>query len=418
MDTLGFSIFLFVIFYLLYLLTTVGEFHISTSDNIFLRKILDDDKSGKDSTLRNLLRDRSSHLRTTTFFSLLVFIMTLFYFHKIIFGSSIVSSELSWDRIIIIIIYIYFAGHFVPALLTGIKNQAFINLLLRYSSFIHRLFNPLLYPSTLLNRIFLNKDNGFSDDNQSGRTEDARAYIEDGTEKGFFESEEEKMLHSIVEFGDTIVKEVMTPRVDMIYVHRDSTIEEMIKTVNEHNHSRYPVYGENIDDIVGIINIQELFKAWGKDSRNLPISKFIMEPYFVPESKMVDDLLREMQQRHIQMSIVVDEYGGTAGLVTIEDLLEEIVGEIQDEYESDEDDILENEDGSYTVLGKTDVDELEEVLNLPLKDDSYETISGMIFNELGRVPRKNEKIEIRGLIIEVIHIHGRKIEKVRIRKTK
>jgi CBS domain containing-hemolysin-like protein len=312
---------------------------------------------------------------------------------------------------------IYAGGHFIPELLTTIKNKRYIVFSLKLLVYFHLLMKPLLFPISYIIRKIEANENSSEEVDENERSVHARAYIESGKEKGFFLSDEEELLHSVVEFSDITVKEVMTPRVDMNYMHRDMPLVDAVALVKEHNKSRYPVYSKNIDDIIGIINIKEMFILWDSDDKKITIKDLAsLEPYFVPESKMVDDLLREMRQRHLKMCIVVDEYGGTAGLVTLEDLVEEIVGEIQDEYEDEENDIVENSDGSYTVLGKTDIDELEDLLGRSLEDESYETIGGMIFSELGRVPRVKEKINVKGLEITILAVDGRKIEKVIVRK--
>jgi len=403
--------------YLVYLFITAAEHFLAISDSLILRQYLEGTRWNKISRVYDL-ENLQRLARTTAFIQIAAFIgcplMAAAAFH--LDGRGFHSLGI-WT-LAELFLYIYIGGYFLPHLLTKTSNRSLIVFLLRFSARFYYLVRPLLLPADYITHV-LRKSSSASENPDPGyRSESARKYIEHGKAKGFFESDEEELLHSVVEFGDTIAKEVMIPRVDMIYVPKDITFEEMVKTVEEHNHSRYPVYDKNIDDIVGIINIQDLFKYWGKENKIKTISELIREPYFVPESKKVDELFREMQQRHIHMSIVVDEYGGTAGLVTLEDLLEEIVGEIQDEYETEGADIEKTPDGEFIALGKADIDELEEMLGMKLSGEGFESIGGMILSVLGKVPRKGDIIKVKGLAITVLEVEGRKIEKVKIRKIK
>jgi CBS domain containing-hemolysin-like protein len=416
MDPEELSLLLSVLLYLYFLLITLGENHINVMDSVVIRKYVADFEGRSSKQIKNALDNRADLLRTTSLVRLLTFIPAIALF---IYGTgwfNILRSGRFAVPILGTLILIYLAGIFIPSLLMMVEYKGFIRLLFKSMAFTYLLFKPLVVPVRLIIKMLTNRDNIVENSEASDRSLEAREYILDGMEKGFFETDEQELLHSVVEFGDTVVREVMTPRVDMIYVHENTTISEMVSTVKEHNHSRYPVYGKNIDDIVGIINILELFKRWKKEDHSKSIKDLVLEPYFVPESKKVDDLLREMQLNKVQMAIVVDEYGGTAGLVTIEDLLEELVGEIQDEYEKPEEEIIKSSDDSYEVAGKTDMDEIEQLFGMVLQEDGYETAGGMIFNELGRVPDVGEKLEIKGLEITIMEVDGRKIEKVRIRK--
>jgi putative hemolysin len=417
MEVNGYFLAASFLIYLVYLFITAAEHFLAISDSLILRQYLEGTRWNKISRVYDLenlqrLARTTAFIQITTFIGCPVMATAAFKLDGKTFQG------LGIGTLAELFIYIYIGGYFLPHFLTKASNRRFIVFLLRFSARLYYLVRPLLLPADYITFIMRKSSLASENPDPGYRSESARKYIEHGKAKGFFESDEEELLHSVVEFGDTIAKEVMIPRVDMIYVPKNITFEEMVKTVEEHNHSRYPVYDKNIDDIVGIINIQDLFKYWGKENKIKTISELIREPYFVPESKKVDDLFREMQQRHIHMSIVVDEYGGTAGLVTLEDLLEEIVGEIQDEYETEEADIEKNPEGDIIALGKADIDELEEILGMKLSGEGFESIGGMILNELGKVPRKGDIIKVKGLNITVLEVEGRKIEKVKIRKIK
>lgn len=403
--------------YLVYLFITAAEHFLAISDSLMLRQYLEGTKWDRISRVYDL-ENLQRLARTVAFIQIATFITSPIFFISAIDSDLSLVQHKTIEMIAAVIVYTYFGGYFMPHFMTKTSNRRFIVFLLKFSGRLYYIIRPLLVPADYLTMLLKRSTSSAEQPDPGARSESARQYIEHGKAKGFFESDEEALLHSVVEFGDTIVKEVMTPRVDMIHAHKDTTVEEMVKIVEEHNHSRYPVYDKNIDDIIGIVNIQDLFKFWGKENKNKNISELIREPYFVPESKKVDDLFREMQQRHTQIAIVVDEYGGTAGLVSLEDLLEEIVGEIQDEYEKDGTDFEKTADGDIIALGKADIDELEDILNMKLSGEGFESIGGMILNELGRVPKKGDVIKVKGLDITVLAVEGRKIEKVKIRKIK
>ncbi len=230
------------------------------------------------------------------------------------------------------------------------------------------------------------------------------------------EAVEKQMIKHIVDFSDTSVREIMSPRVDMICVKDDTPPKEVINIIEEIGHSRMPIYHERIDDIVGILYAKDLLIAMGTNV-DFSLKSIAREPYFVPEAKPVNDLLTEFRIRKNHMAIVVDEYGGVSGLVTMEDILEEIVGEIQDEYDEEEAPIVQLSDNAFLVTAKTTIDEVNEFtgLNLPEGDD-FDSIGGMIFNQLGEVPEDKKKIELpeHKIVLIVEEVSGHRIGKVKI----
>ena len=229
------------------------------------------------------------------------------------------------------------------------------------------------------------------------------------------EGEARQLLRSLVEFRETMVREVMTPRPDIVAIDANATIGDLLTVAREQQYSRIPVYNESLDNIVGMISIKDLILL---DSANLShsISPLIRPTHFVPETKMVPELLAEFQRKRIQAAMVVDEYGGTAGLVTIEDLLEEIVGEIRDEYDTELEPIVDEGDGVYVFSGRTHVRELEERLRTKVEGDGYETVGGYLLAHVGRVPAVGETFEIDGLSIEVLEAERRRIHRVRVKR--
>jgi magnesium and cobalt exporter, CNNM family len=246
--------------------------------------------------------------------------------------------------------------------------------------------------------------------------EAAHAYLEAGEEQGLIERDERRLLQSIVDFGDTLVREVMTPRPDIVAIRADSTLDELRALFREQEYSRIPVYQENLDNILGIVFVKDLIQLTGAEGQAQPIASLVRPVAFVPETKRVPELLKEFQRKQVQMAIVVDEYGGTAGLVTLEDLLEEIVGEIRDEYDVETEPVIDEGNGSYVFSAKVNVDEVRERLDVPIEADGFETVGGYVLSRVGRVPSVGETFELDGMIVEVLEAERRRIHRVRFRK--
>ncbi|HOM27458.1 MAG TPA: hemolysin family protein, partial [bacterium] len=225
--------------------------------------------------------------------------------------------------------------------------------------------------------------------------EDVKAMISAGEKEGVIEKEEKEMIHSIFEFGDKMVKEIMTPRVNIVAVEENTSLEDIVKKISLSGYSRVPVYKDNIDKITGIVYIKDIIarqteEAWEK----LKAKDILRNVYFVPETKKVIELLRELQMLKLQMAIVIDEYGGTAGLVTIEDLIEEIVGEISDEFKKDEKEYIKISEGKYLIKGSMEIEKVEELLKIKVPPEiDIETIAGFVLSYFGRFPKKGEEFE-------------------------
>ncbi|HJP87887.1 MAG TPA: hemolysin family protein, partial [Candidatus Limnocylindrales bacterium] len=248
-------------------------------------------------------------------------------------------------------------------------------------------------------------------------TEELMLIVERGGEQGVLEAEEEQMIHAVIELGDRRVHEVMVPRIAIVALPVTTTIDEAIDTIIAEGHSRIPIYEESVDEVVGILYAKDLLpflKNGGGDPRPA-LRTLLRTPVFVPESMSIDDLLHELQRRKVHIAIVLDEYGGTAGLVTIEDLLEEIVGEIQDEYDVEEPMVVRLSDHEARVDGRADVDELLELFDLDLKledAEEYDTVGGLMYHRVGGVPAPGDSIEVDGLRLTVESTDGRRVGKV------
>ncbi len=247
-------------------------------------------------------------------------------------------------------------------------------------------------------------------------TEELKILVERGGEQGILEAEEEQMIHAVIELGDQRVHEVMVPRIAMITLAADATLEQAIDTVIGGGHSRIPVYEETIDEVIGILYAKDLLPFLKGTMAERPgLRSILRTPVFVPESMSVDDLLHEFQRRKVHLAVVLDEYGGTAGLVTIEDLLEEIVGEIQDEYDVEEPLIVRISDDEARIDGRADVDDLADLFDtsLGLEDaDEYDTVGGLIYHRIGGVPKPGDQVIVDGLTLTVETTDGRRVGKV------
>jgi CBS domain containing-hemolysin-like protein len=290
-----------------------------------------------------------------------------------------------------------------------------------------RLINKIIHPLlSYLNRVFHQTDKGRIKDQGEKEERITEKQVESVTEtmaanEAQLEEEEKEMIHGIVELGETEVKEIMLPRPDMICADQNSTLGQIRELVKKTGHSRIPIYKDNIDNITGIIHVKDLFlkEACGEKITNL--SQLARKAYFIPETKKIDELLREFKRDKNHMAIVVDEYGGTAGLVTLEDILEEIVGEIQDEYDMEVPPIQKLEDGAYRVDAKVSIEDLSEELGTRIAQKGFETVGGFIYDLVGSVPEEGKVIEFKspeiGLKIVVEKVVGQRIKTVKVALT-
>ena len=234
--------------------------------------------------------------------------------------------------------------------------------------------------------------------------------IDEGEEKGTIEEDEKEMIHNIFEFNDITVSEVMTHRIDVYAVDINSNIEDILKELGEYKYSRIPVYEEEIDDIKGILFIKDLIK-YVNSKKSIKIKNIMREAYFVSENKPINELFKDLQKNKKQMAIVIDEYGGTAGVVTMEDLLEEIVGNIFDEYDEIEKEYEKIDDNTFLLSGSISINELKKILKIEIPEGDYDTLSGYLLEKLGRVPEDNEKptIETKQVVYKIEEYEEKRI---------
>ncbi len=302
----------------------------------------------------------------------------------------------------------------LPLAIVGRDPERLLEVLLPPFKPVARLLTPLTRP--LVNAIASARranEAAAPDEAAEDAGEVAKAYIDTAEQEGIIEGEERRLLQSIVDFGDTLVREVMTPRPDIVAVRVDATIADVRTLFREQEYSRFPVYKDSLDHIAGFVFVKDLVALdAGADAG--PIAPLLRQAAFVPETKRVPELLKQFQRQQIQSAIVVDEYGGTAGLVTIEDLLEEIVGEIRDEYDVESEPIVDEGNGRFVFSGKVNIDEVAQRLNVQIAREGFETVGGYLLSHLGRVPTVGERFDLDGLSVEILDAERRRINKVRI----
>jgi putative hemolysin len=282
-----------------------------------------------------------------------------------------------------------------------------------------RLLAPLVRLLTFLTRLIVRPFGADVSRSAQITAEELKLIVERGGDEGVLEAEEEQMIHAVIELGERRVHEVMVPRIDIVGIEADVDLETAVDRIIAGGHSRLPAWERSVDEVVGILYAKDLLPILKADSGERPtVRSLLRPPVFVPESMSIDDLLHEFQRRKVHLAIVGDEYGGTAGLVTIEDLLEEIVGEIQDEYDEEEEMVVRLDDDRIRFDGRASVDEIEEAwedlhLDTLLEDrDEYDTIGGLVFHRIGGVPKPGDVVTVDGLTITVESTDGRRVGKV------
>jgi len=234
-------------------------------------------------------------------------------------------------------------------------------------------------------------------------------------------SEEKEMIQGVVELGDTTIKEVIVPRIDVVFLPEEISFAEMMQRITESGHSRFPVYKETIDNVTGILYVKDLLRHLMKNHLEIPedlnLSTFVRKPYFVPETKKLDSLLKEFKRRHVHIAVAVDEYGGVSGIVCMEDIIEEIVGDIQDEFDTSVEDVLEIGDKTYLCDARVSISDLNEILGLELPNDDFDTLGGFVFDLFGKIPVRYEKVAWHGAEFIVQNMDGYKIRTVKVQLT-
>jgi len=261
-------------------------------------------------------------------------------------------------------------------------------------------------------------EEALAEEEEDDNGDDVQAFIEVGEAEGIIEQEERQLIHSVFEFGDKTVEEVMTPRTEIVAVPNTASVREACDLMIETKHSRLPVFRDQIDNVDGLIYVRDLLLCWTANKAEYPITPLIRPVYFIPETKPVARLLEEMQKAHAYLAMVIDEYGGIAGLVTVEDILEEIVGEIEDEDISGEEpeEIVAAGNGAYEVLGGTEIGKIERLFDMEIEADDFTTIAGLVIAQKGSLPRAGDRLSFRGLEVEVLAADEKRIGRLKIKR--
>jgi putative hemolysin len=310
--------------------------------------------------------------------------------------------------------FVVLCEHLLPMMIVRRDPERVLDTLLPVFSPMARVVQPLTTMLVGLVESRRERDATNGGTESEAQPASASAAEQQNEEHAMSEEESRVLLQSIVDFTETVVREVMTPRPDIMAVRSDATITALRELFREQQYSRMPVYGENLDNIIGIVFVKDLVAL--PPGAEPALTVLMRQAYFVPESKRVSELLKELQRKQAHMAIVVDEYGGTAGLVTVEDLLEEIVGEIRDEYDVESETVTDEGHGTFVFSGKVSVDEVAERLGVQIEREGFETVGGYLLSHLGRMPYVGERFEVDDLEAEVLEVERRRIHKVRLRR--
>lgn len=305
-------------------------------------------------------------------------------------------------------------GYLLPEALGSALAARWQPRITKFSRMLHFLLQPLTISALALANSLARRIANVSLQRTAFITEEEiKTLVTAGEQEGLIEEEARAMIYSIFQLDDMITREVMRPRIDIVALEADSPPEQTLDVIIKSGHSRIPVYEETIDNIIGILYVKDLLIHYAYHREPPPLREILRPAYFVPEFKRLDTLLKEMQTQKIQLAIVVDEYGGVAGLVTLEDLVEEIVGEIQDEYDHEEPEMTQEAEGTYLFDARIPLDDVQELLDIPLPLEEADSLGGFVYNELGHIPATGESLIYNGVVFEVVATDRRRIRKVR-----
>ena|SRR6266545_3364503 len=278
---------------------------------------------------------------------------------------------------------------------------------------LNRILFPILLPLNALERA-LRRMLGVVHGMTPADAEDRLRHLVEGNAD--LEEDEREMIASVIELGEQPVREIMIPRIDIVAAPDLATVRDVLDRIIESGHSRIPIFDETIDNIIGVVYAKDLLRHLREGAQDAPVKPLAREPSYVPETKKVDELLHEMQQKRVHLAVVVDEYGGTAGLISIEDLIEEIVGEIQDEYDVEEAMIEEVSDSEAVFDARVSIRDVNDTLDLDIDDEDFDTLGGLLYHELGKVPDAGDEVRVDGALVTVLTTTGRRVRKVRVTK--
>ncbi len=319
---------------------------------------------------------------------------------------------------LVMTIFIVMFGEITPKTFAASNSERLALTVARPMEAIITILHPVVWLFTRITNLVVRLLGGRLEKSPFVTEEEIKTLINIGQEEGALDIHEKAMLHKVFEFGDTLAVEAMRPRTEIISIDKTAKVSEAMALVAEHGHSRYPVIEDTIDNVLGLLYVKDLVVAMSKGELDYdsPISRMVRPAYFIPETKKVRELLTEMQAHKMQMVVVIDEYGGTSGLVTIEDLMEEIVGSIRDEFDREEREVQIVDEKNFVVSGSADLDEVSQEIGINIESEDYNTIGGFVFGLFGRMPRAGETLKYRDLKFEVLEMDERKIDRLKITK--
>ena len=320
--------------------------------------------------------------------------------------------------VLLLVFHVVF-GHLIPRRLANKYPESFAYQLIGLVIFLKKIFMPLTTILTFLSAIIGRLFGLLPTEGERRVTEEEiRNIVEEGSKSGNIDEDESEMIQNIFDFSDTTVDTIMTHRTEISAINVKSTKKEIFDYVLKEQYTRFPVYQGSIDHIIGTLHVKDLLKYVENTEERFSIKRLLRPPYFIPESKKTSDLFKEMQKKKNHIAVVLDEYGGTAGIVTIEDLIEEVLGNIKDEYDDDDIDIMEINPDEFEVDGLISINDVEDIIEADLPVDDYDTLSGFILGQLGRFPDEHEKviIEYHEFTFEVLEREGKVISKVKVKR--
>lgn len=418
-----------VIILLVILFLATIDMAFSQLSDVSLRRLTSDtieDARVNTPFMREILGDRPRFrfaLSATIQILLIIFSVTV---TLIVYNFYQTKRELLIFSLIFTLVFSGIFRQFLPRFITWREPESKLLFLIRFVRPVYRAMSLLADPFQMflrekepqkLEQTIVPTSPAIAEEIREDNAEDKQALIEMGEAEGILEEGDRELLETMFEFNETKAGEIMTPRTEIVAVPIDSTVKAVRDLIIEQKVSRLPVYRESIDNIEGVLYVRDLLTAWSENDETRTIENHLRPAFFVPETKSASELLKNMQTSRYQIAIVVDEYGGVAGLITIEDIVEEIVGEIEDEDEPEEVvEIIEGADKSfYDVLGSTEIGKIERIFGMEIEDDDFTTIAGLVISEVGYVPKIGEKLNIRGLDVEILEADEKKISLLRLK---
>lgn len=416
----GYSVGLFTVAFLIVLLflLSVLESSISRISRLSLKVLAEREKEAKFRLLEDIVEDRVQFVLPLKFGAQLSVITSAVLITWMFFTSDLPYAP-GWALAVMVAAIALFRQLF-PRMITQSEPE---RVLLRLLPLFRRFYALLCWLSAPL-IILLRASKASRENNhvaagpeEEASEEEIQAYLGVGEEEGIIEEEESRLIQSALEFGDRLVREIMTPRTEVVAIEETATIAELKDLIVSSKFSRIPVYREQLDQAIGVVYVRNLLSRLGEGAGEEPITPLIHKAWFVPETKKVSELLKEMQRNAEHLAILINEYGSVSGLVTMEDMIEEIVGEIRDEDELEKIDLTDAGDGSYIVSGGAEIEDLEETLDVDFGDPDVTTVSGLIVGHLGKVPAAGETVVLDGLSVEILSADRKRIQSMRVRKS-